>query len=234
MIKIYTPYDLIYEFAKHAHTGCPSWTDTLHEHIPADVSFHMRPYSPQSIESSEGYYWNTYYMIYVVYLAKMYTQDVRPGRTPCSTHPRLCKLPNEALPTPIHWYPSKISPNGSSMLLDICLPNKHKQRVRPGRTCYSTNPRLCKLSNEVILTPIHWDLRKILLKYICTWYMIYLMYLPKMNTQCVRPGRTHYSTHPCLCKLPNEVILTLIHWDLSKIWSKYISYDLIYECAKHA
>ena len=153
-------------FAKHEHTVCPSRTDTPHEQMTAYVSFQMRPYSPQSIENSTRYYCNTYGVIYVMCLPNMHTQDVRPGRTPCPTHPCLCKLPN-----------------------------------------------------EVILTLIHWDLSKIWSNY--TYHMIQCMNLPNMNTQDVRPGRTCCSTHPCLCKLPNEALHTQIHWDPRKIWSKY-------------
>ena len=43
--------------------------------------------------------------------------------------------------------------------------------------------------------------------------MIQYMNLPNMNTQDVRLGWTPCLTHPCLCKLPNEVIIIEIRYD---------------------
>ena len=166
-IRQYTCYasKLILVCSTPAHR-MSSWMVTPHQHIPTYISLHTRPHSPKSIENSPRYDCNTHVWSELYYMNLTHRMSVLDGHT-ARANDSLCKLPNEALLSPIHQKLRRILLKYIVNDLNHMIPNPaHRMSVLDGHTP-RPNDRLCKLPNEAIPTLIHWDLRKILLIY-CT------------------------------------------------------------------
>jgi hypothetical protein len=144
------------------------------------------------------------------------------GRPLCTSTARLCKQKIDPPFTQIRWDLSKIW--SKYHCCNICQSHDH-QRCTPsvavlGRPLCTSTARLCKQKIDPPFTQIRWDMIEIWIKYhfcnICQSHDH-----QRCTPSVAVLGRPLCTSAPRLCKQQIDPLFIQIHWDLSKIWSKY-------------